>query len=968
MTHQNKNQDDDIWVSLSDFFLYCKQEKRTILLSVFGLVLFVTGYILTNPVQYLSQASFREKNGSSGMVTNSSSLTAALLGGTKTANNSEIVSTMKSRLMIERLIHELNLQGTLEKKVARFPMLANIRDNLKAEWANLRKRKGPLLKENPLPIAVQALSYNEETSRQFQIQFNNDSSFLIWPSRKADPMHAKLGDEITIDTVRFTLVRTDSSPLTGETFLLNVEPLYTVVERVLARLTIETDREDKSLIRLKYLDTDRYRAAASLNALMQLYRTYLKEEQSRVSDEQLAYLETRQGEMKEVMRHMMEQHAAVLSSDVMSLGFPDVSSAIHFFAAIQQKYTQDLLTIDLELKRVQRDTSVYFEQSGDANTINPILTRIRDLKRQADSIELALGESVEQNNVAQKLEALADVERKFQETKSVIASLAKDEKPNHALKIFEDPKYQLTTWYEQLSACRTAEEKHACSEHFLAYLSHLKHLLFVHGKALQDQIVHQRNTSQEFQGIDLDTARDLYINYSRDLNVAEADESQTHFIIKQMQDPAFEISSLSSILQDDVSKKMISQASALVLSLKDENNRSEREQERARAELAVQKGFLSEHLNQTIQLQQLRQSLLKDKIRSLQTATLGLIQQELSVLDKHLSDYMATRQEQLLDQRVIIEQHQRELQQEMAKLSSKWVSEKLIDQQMEMNARMVEEITKLVESKNTSSNLDLIQSAPVDIAIPALQPNPPKIVLFAVLGACLGVVLSVSSIFVRNIATGLPVTESSLRHAKQSVLGTLSNLYQKTPTKSILPDHDLEILRQLTQFLKSHSDSNGGQIATLILNSNKADYSTNLAQLLAKQGSKVLLLPLVFDQPADEQILPGMLQYLDGEVSGPKIIKGQMYDTIAPGGPSRYAYELIQTVRFQQLLSAVKQEYDWILLKTYADVKSAEVNSLLHTSEYAVVTITNQKWDDIKEVMRWSTAQDSGKHLSFLFA
>lgn len=964
---RSKEHIDETWISLADLLQLCKQSKKKIFAGILICGVLAGINSLMKPVEYLSQATFREKSSKS-VEAMPSHFALALLDGSKSGDNSEAISVMKSQMMLRRLIQDQNLQASIQKRSTSFPRLANIRDNLKIELALFKRKQGPIFSENHPELVVKNVFYDGEVPQSFRIFFLNEETFQLFISSKEPPIEGTLGIPLNINGIHFTIQRTESQPLTSQEYILSISPLIKTVEHITNKLIISLGQDDKTLISLKYSDPNRHRSAMILNSLMRLYQDYLRHEQRRISDEQIAYLQIRQEEMKNRLRLMMDEHAAVLSSDAITLGFPDVNSAIDFFAKAQQQYARDQLAIDLELKRLEhftQDDSIYVSKNHESD-INKVLSRIREFKQRADSIELALGQPQEHQNLANQLDELEIIHQYSDDTKQMIALLESGKIPHNEGKLLTDSKYLVKAWCERLNDPEISlKSKELCTTHFLSYLNHLSHLFQVSEKSIREQLTNQRLGLKEFQGIDLETARDLYINYSKELSNTEADTLQKQFIIDQMSDPLFEVSSLSTVLEDDVSKGLINKASTLLLSLKDENNRSVREQERLRSDLSIQKLFISEHLNQTIQLLKLNQNLLKEKIKSLLTATLGLIQQEISVLEKHLSDYIALRQDQLIRERTVIEQHQSELQQEMAQLPKKWVSEKLIDQQMKMNTLMVEEITKLVESKNTSSSLDRIQSAPLDLATIPTQPKAPNLMLFLILGGAFGAFLTIGFIVIRAIAIGIPVTSDNLKLAHLHVSGNISDTCDLNLCQS-LRDQDLETLRKLTTFLETIPNHGKARIASLILDRSSPDYSTALAMLMSKMGRRVLLLPLNFDRPAEDEELPGLLQYLQGEVEQPKILYSDYYDIIFSGGLSRFAHESLSSPAFKSLISHLQDQYEWIFITSRSSADSSEVESLVRLSDTTIITIKNQKWEEILDAISIASQSQPVKELSFI--
>lgn len=972
----------EMLICFSDFILLCKKAKRKILFAAAFFACAAVMYALTTPVEYIATSTFREKGKSQAGL--ASSNLSMLLSGNSSPSQSEAISMMKSRTLLEELAKHLSLQATLTKNTPRFGTIGTMRDNLLIEYALFKKKQGPFFSDSQRTITVEDISYAGDVTLGMKVKFLTDDTFQIYPAPEGLSNIGTVGVPFVTPNATFTIVRLNTNPLIRHDYTLSIEPLDAVVRRLMSKITIETDHDDKGLLKLQFANADRHEAAKILNTLMVLYQDYLGTDQHRILREQVAYLQDRHDKMQGKLKAMMEDHADKLSVDLAKTGFPNTNKAMEFLATAQQEYTRNLLGIDLELKRlenVEQDGSAYYEryvsEGSTPTVINQIVSQIRQLKQQADSLELALREALldnhdalkEQENIALQFIELTRVRQSSEEAKLMLASLAAGNMPDSKLRLYHDNRFMVKNWCDRLIENKNKTEEYSrCTNNFTSYLNNLLHLFHVHEKAIQERLTHQQTTPIEFQGIDLATAKELYINYSKELNELEADITQERFIVTQLEDPSFEISSLSTVLNDSVSSNMINSAGLVLLQLKDQNNRSLKEQERLKSDLAVQKGFLAVHLNQTIQLLQLRENLLREKIQALQSATLGLIQQEISVLQEHLAEHVKTRIGNLQQERDVIEQHQQELQHEMAKLPSKWVSEKMIEQQVEVNKRMVEEITRLVESKNITSNLELIQSAPVDYAISPVHPRSPRLMMFMLLGLSFGALLMVSWGVVRTLTNGIPVTSANLKLSNMHVSGNLSPQCSSTKSKNTLLDQDLGTLRRIASFLKSIPIESGTGRLALLMIGNGPDYSHELAHLLEKSGFKILLVNLAFDRIASVDELPGVLQYLENPTVKPKIIHMECYDAISSGGISRFVNELLGTAPFVTLLSDLQKKYDWTFAISHGPLNSSETQHLLHQFNAALITIEGQTWNDLEGCLQIMQTEAAPKHLSFVLS
>jgi len=447
----------------------------------------------------------------------------------------------------------------------------------------------------------------------------------------------------------------------------------------------------------------------------------------------------------------------------------------------------------------------------------------------------------------------------------------------------------------------------------------------------------KKDKTQEYQGIDLASANQLFLEYSARLNEAEGEINHHQFLAQQVQTPNFEVGSLSTVLKDPVSHEIIQKAAYANLLLQDQDNRSTREQERLKNELALHKGILKTHIEQTKDLLQLKKNLLQEKIWELQTTQYDLIQQKIGVLEQQLEDYLKTRMGNLEQERSVIEEQQALLRAEMLKLPSKWASEKMIEQHLETSKKMIEKIAEAVEAKNISAKLDLSQSAPLDPAITPLHPESPMILLLAVVGGLAGFCVTSAFFVLRECQMGFPARKDNLLLQNQLYLGKLSPNLPK-----MLSDQDLETLRRIAREIE------GVHVVSLQLNRG-VNYALPLAELLTKGGRKVTVLSCLFDGEEKDHA-KGVLDYLKGEPLHQEE-KGNC-TWISSGGITRFGKEAIDSPRFRQLFHELKQKCDCLLLLNRAPLLSAETESLMALTDRSVLTLNGERLSDLNKLFK----------------
>ena len=259
------------------------------------------------------------------------------------------------------------------------------------------------------------------------------------------------------------------------------------------------------------------------------------------------------------------------------------------------------------------------------------------------------------------------------------------------------------------------------------------------------------NPAKEFRGIALHVAEDLYGQYCSRIVEEESRLQQYVFLQRQIQDPNFEITSLSSSLEDPVSQDLIQKTGQIAFALRDGENRTVREKERLQEELSLHRRFFQLHLQQMGEASSLHQNLLREKTEALQAISLDLTHQQISLLEQTLREYIASRLENLQEDRLHLQQHLQRIRQELALLPKKWMAEQILEQEVATNQLIVEEIAKMVESKNIAHHMNLVQSAPLDRAIPPLHPISPPLLLYMLVGAFGGGVFSLLWVLYRHI-------------------------------------------------------------------------------------------------------------------------------------------------------------------------------------------------------------------------
>lgn len=802
---------DHIPVTISDLLRILKKYRKKItFFSAFCAIVVTIGVLIRHPT-FMSDATFREKTKS--QTETSKNLNLALIFGNQEGSENAAISLMKSRRLLEKVVADLGLQGEIVKERWPIAWLKNAIANIGAEIDLLSNSMTSSVRDASPSFYIKDIIYQGEEPLHLMVTFDTEGNYQV-----SENHTIKLGETYVGKEVSFRIA---GNPAPGTSYKLKILPMTKVVQSILDHLQIWSDPRDKSLLHLKYYGNTRPQSSALLNSLMDAYIAHLKTEQQRIANEQIAYLHRRQDAEALKLKTILEDHAQALTSNM---------ATIESLSAIQQNYSQRLLLIDLELERLRKggeEGLVYYDRyndGADTGVINDILAEIRTYRQQADSINVALRQifPAAQHNkssiIAEQIDEIDRIKRKANDTRSVLAAIETGTTMPHdtSLPSFKD-------WSKALK--KTSKETDPdCTSKFKIYLANMLHLFDVEEKLATERLTHQQKTPLEFQGIDLHTANQLYMTYSKNLSDIQAEIVHHEFIIDQMKDQTFEPSSLSSFLTDPVSHDMIIKASDLSLRIRDQANRSQKELERIREDLDQQRSFLTMHVAQMLQLLKQREKLFQEKIIAIQNMQLELIHQKISVLDKHLSDYIQNRIQHFKREKTSIEGQQLAIKNEMEKMPNKWASEKLIDLHLEMSQKMIEELSKLVESKNISTHLDVTQSAPLDKALPPIHPQNPNLIFFAFLGGTVGFLFSSAFVFMRSTYRGAPATQNSLMAHGAIVAGDLSDRNRS------------DTLATLAAYLENQQGK-----TLLLMVSDGLDYQDEFADFLAKRGAKIVI-------------------------------------------------------------------------------------------------------------------------------
>ncbi len=463
--------------------------------------------------------------------------------------------------------------------------------------------------------------------------------------------------------------------------------------------------------------------------------------------------------------------------------------------------------------------------------------------------------------------------------------------------------------------------------------------------SLQEEIEKKRLTyggerGEEYRGIDLAGARKLLLNYLEKRDVYLSKIQQLKFAKKELEGEGSEYISLAAAFPDPISQTMVQEMGALTQQLRKKRSLTEKERERVEKRLTLQKEDFLKHIDQTLTLTRLEKERTEERITSVERALLDLLGQEISLVEQQLEDQAEEKLAHLEEEKRLIEKALTKVTDAMKEVPDAWLKEEQLELSAEMNRGMLEALTQLVESKSIENNLKMLESKPLDYAYASPIPKAPLLKLFGVVGAFLGALITFAFCVLYYSHKGFPLTLRNLIVRGKKVIG--------------MSENELETFRHLSLLIEKKLPT----VAALVLGKGN-DYTPSLAELLTKEGKKVL----VIDLDTSKKSVPGLIHFLEGEAKAPTIEKKPFGDLISMGGNTPYINEALKREKFASFLKELKESYDVIFLPLQAGVTSALTHTFFTHADLMVLSLDGASENELAPYFAWEAA---GNELAFI--
>ncbi|MEM7175473.1 MAG: hypothetical protein AAF443_06085 [Chlamydiota bacterium] len=935
-----KEQQDHHFFVFADFIALAKRSKKQL---VFGLCLFAILGMVTSfyfPIQYEAAAIFREEN--STYRKQEKSLVSELLDPSRRGSSqSESAALLTSPKILTQVVKNLGLQATVDD----CGLLGRIRR--RAQDIFLAVKGSPLPERSSFVFRRVACSGKKAS---YFLLFSSPSRFELQNLNGALLAQGEIGKKVVFKDGSFIVAKTPQNVDLFHRYRLTFSPLLPLVMQLAQAIEVAPVEKSTSLLELKFSHRTSLVAIDVLNETMASYQRFLIKEHAEFSQETMTYLAKQQAELEKKVDQDWTGYASYLKDNLKEKGFFTVERELELAMGKQRDYAKRLLDLDVEKKRLVGTASFASANRQFADAIIKLQSDLMAMEKKRDAMTIALtteqGLAHSQPNAAPSFETLNPLCNKvnaFSGAKSRLETVR--EKKEQLVALIDKvethcPPYIEAVWSERIAALYPKMPCFEKKEEATAFLSRQLDLLALEEEICRQQILCPSKQQEEFSGADLKMVEGFYATYVEERDHYQEKIKKLTIAKKQLDRPNFEFGSLVELLPDAGSQEIARKMGELAQSMRNKRHFGAKELDRMERLLEQYQKDLHWHVDQTIALYELRADVLKEKIVTTTHALLNLTNREIALIERELQRKTEAELSQLTAEAHLINQQIDKLKEEMSELPDSWPRERKIDFNTQLNLKMLEKMTELVESKNIEHYLSVARSKPFCLATASLVPTAPPIRFFALLGAAIGLVITWGWLILRAVVKGLPLTFANL-----ALRG-----YPMFKQATCASQAQLEALRRVALFLHQRT----GVISCLF--ERESEDLIRLARLLARSERRVLVIDLESAQ-VDSVERPGLFNYLVQKGEEPVIKEEQKVAVLSWGGSPQFQAEWLKTTRFSAYLKRLRIQYDYILVASRVRATTAEAEGLLLFSDTMLITLRSYTSQQLMPYFKWASQQ-----------
>ena len=829
------------------------------------------------------------------------------------------------------------------------------------------KRKKRLIKESleaekgrSLPSSSSFIfsnvNYLGEHAQKYILFFISKDLFEVRDIKNRILASGLVGTAISINGVNFTIEKTPSDLKMRHCYPLTFTPLLEKVMTLKTEIEVNFHMGEESLLQLKMVHHNRKFAMRILDEIMKTYQSYLEKESIRITDGQLDSLVKRRDEYMEKMEDHLKVHVEYLKENLENKGALNLGQQIPEFQSRKQELANDLMGIDLKLSQLWNASPQLAINLGDE--VTQLQGELHKVSKEQDALMLALAcPEHSHNHIAKQIRYLAKIEQEELFVKTGVhkffSTLLLGIKHAQDRKFLEIGKFENILLPDASKLRHVQQEKQnlvklaqgpsigTLSEE---YLKSQIRLLSLEEGTLKQRLFHRTSREKEYQGIDLETARCLHLRYIQQKDQAKSTIQEMIFAKEQLDKENAEWVAIAAIFPDPLCQELVREMGEMKKILRKRRLLTVKERQRIEKKIAQKKQDLLRHVDQTIALAVLEKERNEGYIISIRLAILDLLGQESSIIEKQIQDRIEENLDYLKKKKNLIKGQIDKIQGEMKNIPDTWLKEHRLKFAADMNKGMLEALVQLVESKSIEQNLSMLESGPLESAYGNIAPKSPLLKIFGLIGGLVGGLITFAICFMYFLYKGFPLTIQNMKVRGKKIVAPIKK-------------NDLAGLRRLSLILKK--EKNQCILTCLVMGKKGYDFTLSFAQLLSKEGKKVLVIDLNFNNKGQDHNNLGLSHYLEGKSQAPIICEQSYGDYVAMGKYSIFGDEILQNCRFEYFLKEKKEEYDVILLKLYSNLQETLPKTFFRFSDVMILRLENASFSKLKPYFEWECSKHS---------
>ena len=881
---------------------------------------------LDRPMLYQAKGTFREETPRKSGIVQFLDLDPHSPGGDPTI-------VMTSRTLIEQVVRRECLQAQLSPRQSPIADFLS-RCRTEVDWWT-RSEEQELVRSY---LRCSSVDYPLLTKTHLKVRVDEGTQYTVLSRDGSTIGVANWGEPIAGNEFRFALHK-HGEMAPGTVWNLTLVPFRNIVVHMQKRLLASTDAEKAGVVNVIALHHLPEEAASMANGLMAAYKGHLDDrEEDRLRD-RLVYLRRRQDESRREVRQLLVQYADRLAQRTSGAAFMGLETEMGFLAQRQEGALAKLRQVELQIQQINglppRD-AIHLVGAGQGHVAHELIAQLHQHQLQAALLDESLQNGMPIARIAQQRQA--EVARAHQEIQQAMASLSQPDTGQQQ----GDWGPLTSPWWQRIETARlasqssegeeaerTARELVRSQRLFEEYLEESDASLGLQSRLLEDTGL----DTHAFDGLEPHTVTNLYLQYEQQQRETEVRLHQSAFLLEQLATGSWEGAGAPQAV-DPAMTRLIERATGLLVKIGDTTHYSPKEVAHFEEEYQRVGALLGAQLRQQTQLEQLKLQLIQSKLwelRRLQRAWLG---QRMQLLDQQIGQCITSTRQGLNNERQLLKAQLGDMTAGLKDVPQQWVDEQELMQASEMATQVLTKTVEVAEAQMIAHHLEQLEARPLDMALIPLKPQPPHLLLGALVGAFGALWMGGSTLVGWRLLRGLRVNRLQLQRLGAQVLGGLGH-------------EEMATIRRLAAFLDRLPKASGGR-AVALLQGSQADYTPLLCQILTIMGTRCAIVETSFTKTSDGSS-KGLLDYLEGRLPQPRLEKVGVADRLPAGGLSQCGFELLKSRGMTSLMDRLRAQYDWTFLISTCPISAVEHAALSALTDATVVTLAHETIDDIAE-------------------